>query len=195
MNLQGAPTAFLTAGAGLRDGFNDTAGNGYLRLTNNQQGQKGAVWWDNYSFPSAYGMNISFEYYDFGGNGADGISFILFDASVTTVQMGAYGGSLGYAQSGGENGFAQGYLGIGIDEFGNFATNTDGTTGGISRTPSNVTLRGNENSGYSHLITAETSLYGFNVSGYDRNATDTSHPQFRKIDINLKPRSVRRVLY
>ncbi|RED24829.1 gliding motility-associated-like protein [Flavobacterium cutihirudinis] len=189
MIFGGSPTAFLTGGAGSNDGYNDPIGNGYLRLTSNRTNQKGLVWWDNYSFPSAYGMNISFEYYDFGGSGADGISFILFDAAAPLVTAGAYGGSLGYAQSMWENGFSKGYLGIGIDEYGNFASNNDWKIGGVSQTPSNITLRGDENSGYNHLTTAATSPYGFNVSGYDRNATDASNPQFRKIDISLKPRS------
>lgn len=115
----GEPVAFLTGGAGLRDGYNDANGSGYLRLTNRQGSQKGIVYSDMYSFPSAYGMTITFEYYTHSGNGADGIAFILFDATASPVAVGA-GGSLGYAQRNSETGFSKGYLGIGIDEYGNF---------------------------------------------------------------------------
>lgn len=102
-NIQfgGSPTSFLTGGAGLKDGYNDTEGNGFLRLTNNKAEQRGMIWSDLYAFPSVYGMTISFEYYTHtgnGSNGADGICFVLFDATVPRVTSGAYGGSLGYAQ-------------------------------------------------------------------------------------------------
>src|SRR6187402_2802765 len=112
INFSGSPFAFLTAPS------IDANGSGYLRLTNNSGNQKGFMWTDAIIFPSGYGMQISFEYYTYGGNGADGIAFVLFDALVNNPAPGAYGGSLGYAQRTAENGFQGGYLGIGIDEFG-----------------------------------------------------------------------------
>ena len=190
----GSPKAFLTGGAGLRDGYNDIDGEGYLRLTNKSQQQRGIVWSDLYAFPSKYGMTISFEYYTYGGTGADGIAFILFDATASPVTAGAFGSSLGYAQQTGVDGFSKGYLGIGIDEYGGFASNDGGKTGGSSSgISSNITLRGQGSgtTGYSYLTGAQTTISpnSFNVAGRDRTATDDTKSGFRKIEIVLNPRS------
>ncbi|WP_281235343.1 gliding motility-associated C-terminal domain-containing protein [Flavobacterium gelatinilyticum] len=190
----GSPTAFLTAGAGLRDGYDDPNGSGYLRLTNNQGNQKGVIYSDMYSFPSAYGMTISFEYYTHGGNGADGIAFVLFDATVTTIVPGAFGGSLGYAQRNSETGFPGGYLGIGIDEFGNFSANNEGKSGGVGVLQNNITLRGQGSgtTGYAHLTSVQTSTLAtspFNIAGGNRAATTTASTGFRKVSIKLTPRT------
>ncbi|WP_337967842.1 T9SS type B sorting domain-containing protein [uncultured Flavobacterium sp.] len=191
----GSPTAFLTGGAGSKNGYNDLNGSGYLRLTNSSADQRGVVWSDLYAFPSAYGMTISFEYYSHSGSGADGIAFILFDATASPISVGSYGGSLGYAQNSSNNGFSKGYLGIGIDEYGSFGMSSDGKNGGAPffRKQSAVTLRGagNEQTGYPFLTTTTTteSPYLFNVSGNDRNATDQTKAGFRKIEIILKPRT------
>lgn len=91
----------------------------------------------------------------------------LLDAAGTDPKVagqfaiGAYGGSLGYAQktaaSGAVladiNGVSKGYLGIGLDEYGNFAaasegriggypTTTNGSTSNTALVPQSVTLRG-----------------------------------------------------
>ncbi|RKR10332.1 gliding motility-associated-like protein [Flavobacterium sp. 90] len=198
-NIQfgGSPAAFLTAGAGSKDGFIDSDGDGYLRLTSNRSNQQGMIWSDLYAFPSFYGMTISFEYYTHGGNGsngADGICFILFDATTPRVTPGAYGGSLGYAQQNSAmNGFSGGYLGVGIDEYGNFAAKSEGKSGGTPQITSNsIVLRGQGSgiTGYPYLTSAQTiaSPYLFNIPGKDRTATDNSKDGFRKLEIILKPR-------
>ncbi|MFC0078248.1 hypothetical protein ACFFLS_14450, partial [Flavobacterium procerum] len=187
ISFGGTPTAFLTAPS------IDVNGNGYLRLTNNNGNQKGIVWSDSYAFPSAYGLNISFEYYTYGGNGADGIAFVLFDATVATVTPGAFGGSLGYAQRNTETGFPGGYLGIGIDEYGNFSANNEGKLNGAGVLPSNITLRGQGSgtSGYPYLTHSQTTALSpsFNVAGGNRAATTSASAGFRKVNIKLSPRS------
>ncbi|NQD37288.1 MSHA biogenesis protein MshQ [Permianibacter sp. IMCC34836] len=91
-------------------------------------------------------VQLSFLLHDYGGNGADGIAVILSDATVTP-QPGGYGGSLGYAQltATSKNGFAGGWLGVGLDEYGNFLNTGEGRGNG-SGTPAascnnNSTLR------------------------------------------------------
>lgn len=107
---------------------NDTVGNGALRLTPSEQWRVGGIVSD-FTFPTNEGVDITFTTYTWGGNGADGMTFFLADGS-RPPSLGASGGSLGYSCSN-ENpifsGVNGGYLGIGIDEWGNFVngSNTD----------------------------------------------------------------------
>jgi len=86
---------------------------------------------------------------------ADGLTFFLANASVLTSGFtpGAYGGSLGYAQKTGINGLSGGYLGIGVDEFGNYSNPTEGRVGGTGFVPNAIAVRGpgSGTSGYNYL--------------------------------------------
>ncbi|MBD2715002.1 T9SS type A sorting domain-containing protein [Microvirga sp. STR05] len=136
-------TAYLTDN-GTTGG--DAAGEGYLRLTQSTTYQAGYAI-DNSSFPATQGFSISFEYFAYGGTtpGADGFSVFLIDGSTQTFNIGASGGSLGYAQKTGIPGVSNGYIGIGIDEWGNYSNQTEGRNGGINSgnlTPDAVAIRG-----------------------------------------------------
>ena len=133
-----------TNGATLTSGSIDAAGDGYLRLTNSQMNQSGYVQ-STKSFPSADGLSISFEYFTYGGTGADGITFFLYDATAMPFNIGTFGGSLGYAQNAGLPGVSKGFLALGLDEFGNFSNPTAGRVGGPGRIASSVVLRGDGN--------------------------------------------------
>ena len=84
-----------------------------------------------------------------------------------TPAAGAYGGSLGYAQRDAPtNGFAGGWLGIGIDEYGNFANPTEGRSGGPGFTVDSVTVRGSGSgtTGYAYHRTSGTLSPGIDQS-------------------------------
>ncbi|MCH8499965.1 MAG: MshQ-like protein [Marinobacter sp.] len=86
---------------------------------------------------------LEFDYFAYGGTRADGVAITLSDAAVSP-QPGSFGGALGYAQrDDGTPGFAGGWLGIGLDEYGNFPRAAEGRVGGTGTTVAqNVSLRG-----------------------------------------------------
>ncbi|MBU1255194.1 MAG: DUF6701 domain-containing protein [Pseudomonadales bacterium] len=109
-------------------------------------------------------VRVTFKYYGYGGNGADGIALILSDAS-RTPQPGGYGGSLGYAPNN-SDGFAGGWIGIALDEYGNYSDPSEGRTLGPGFRPDSVVIRGSGEgrSDYRYLTGVEASS-GIDVSG------------------------------
>lgn len=102
-------------------------------------------------FPAANNLvTIEFDHYAYGGNGADGMAVVLSDAKVTP-QPGAFGGPLGYGFKPGVNGFAGGWLGVGIDEYGNFSGEGGATNKGQRRQSVVVRGSGSGTSGYNYL--------------------------------------------
>jgi hypothetical protein len=103
----------------------DTSGNGALRLTNNSGDQVGAVF-DQTSLPTSEGLDVTLDTYQYNGTGADGIVFTLAAADPSNptppTVTGPFGGDLGYAANtiSGAPGIPDGYLGIGLDVYGNF---------------------------------------------------------------------------
>ncbi|WP_240778405.1 DUF6701 domain-containing protein [Shewanella polaris] len=95
-------------------------------------------------------VSIEFDHFAYDGNGADGIALVLSDGSITP-QAGAYGGPLGYGARSNENGFAGGWLGFGIDEYGNFSR--EGGPSGPGRRRQSVAIRGSGTgtAGYPYL--------------------------------------------
>jgi len=121
-------------------------------------------------FPAAGNLvQVVFQHYAYpNSGGADGIVTIFSDAKVNPVAGGS-GGSLGYAQySGNIAGFAGGWLGVGLDEYGNFSSASENRYQGPGQQPNSVTIRGPSNSFYSSG-TASTYAAGYpyltNTSG------------------------------
>jgi hypothetical protein len=182
----------------------DTVGNGVLRLTNASNDQASFVIY-NSGVPNNAGISISFDFFAYGGNntanpglpaGADGISFFLIDGTQSPTVAGAFGGSLGYAQkiASGIPGIAGGYVGIGLDEFGNFSNPTDGggplqRSGGPGLIPDSVAVRGQGTgtTGYTYLTgTGSLTANG----GIDNvGATDRTLAQ-RRARIDITPAGV-----
>lgn len=140
----------------------DAAGSGYLRLTNNTTFQSGFAIYDT-PISSSAGLDVAFDMLQYGGTGADGISFFLIDGSANPTVPGSYGGSLGYSSDTVSSGagIVGGYVGVGFDVFGNFSDPNYGT-GGPGMAPNSIVIRGSEASGYQYIsgVAASGSLSG-----------------------------------
>ena len=159
---------------------------GYLRLTNNTGNNAKAATVPGI-FPAAGNyISVEFQQYAYNGSGADGIAVTLSDYSVPAVP-GAYGGSLGYAQKTGINGFAGGWVGVALDEYGNYENASEGRIGGISAStlyPQSVGVRGSGTgtTGYPWLGGATSLSPGID----NRTSTTPSYGYFYQVIVDAR---------
>jgi len=157
----------------------DPIGNGALRLTNGYPygyAQNGAIV-SATPFPAGQGVQVTFKTVTYRGNsgggakdGADGISFYLMDGS-QTPSLGAWGGSLGYTCSNTNtpyDGLVGGYLGLGIDEYGNFLNQYDNTAPGYGYVPGRIGLRGAGNVSWAYLNANYPAFYPTTLTSAQR---------------------------
>jgi uncharacterized repeat protein (TIGR01451 family) len=107
---------------------------GYLQFTDATNNLAGNILY-NRPIPASAGVIATFEQWQYGGNGADGISFFLVDGSTQLTRTGGTGGSLGYAQHFQEVGVLGAYVGLGLDAFGNFYNDTENRGFGCTQKP------------------------------------------------------------
>ena len=173
----------------------DPVGNGALRFTNGFPGgyaQNGAIV-SNFTFPTGQGLHVTFTTTTYRGDsggagkdGADGISFYLMDGA-QPAGIGAWGGSLAYSCSNSNtphDGLIGGYLGLGIDEFGNFLNGTklepgyaggnvatgDNTALGYGYHPGRIGLRGAGSVAFSTLHALNSAYYPATLSAANQQA-------------------------
>ena len=152
-------------------------------------------------FRSQFGLSISFDFFAYNGTAADGLTFFLLNANANPTQSGSFGGSLGYAQRATEGatpepGLLGGYVGIGFDEFGNFANDIEGRGSGSDPTctpspfgqlvPDSVTVRGSGTgqTGYCYIANSGTL-----AAGIDNNTVTNRAAARRTARITLTPGS------
>ncbi|GAA2263803.1 hypothetical protein GCM10010232_64670 [Streptomyces amakusaensis] len=164
---------------------------GWLRLTSAASSQAGA-WEMNDSFSTSLGIVAEFTYATYGGTTfdgrrGDGLAFFLADGTAPNG-TGAPGGSLGYACGGGppncnRSGVPGAFLGIGVDEFGNFSSGQVGN-GGPGSQPNRIVLRGGGNgtTGY---------RYGTAVNGPGGTVETSGRGDYRTVRVTVMPRSGR----
>ena len=175
----------------------DPEGLGTLRLTSNATFQAAFVIYDN-PISATEGLRVTFDYFAYNrgtvlfpgdtiAQGADGLSFFLIDGTATPTKAGGYGGSLGYAQNtnldGTVPGIVGGYLGIGLDEFGNYSSSVaGGKVGGfLDRKPDTVALRGSESTSYNFLGSQSVAI------GIDEPSLSTRTNARRRVQVTLSP--------
>jgi type IV pilus assembly protein PilY1 len=194
----------LVGGQGLTNTTADPAGQGALRFTNGYPygyRENGGIVFAT-PFPTGQGVSITFKTVTYlgnsggaGGDGADGISFFLMDSSqlntstITGVSsgngngLGAWGGSLGYSCSNSNtpyNGLNGGYLGLGIDEYGNFLNGTTNTLGetGTSATGDNTASGGGYQPGRIGLRGAGNVSWNTLTGAYGSNPNNSAMPYY-----------------
>jgi type IV pilus assembly protein PilY1 len=123
-------------------GPQDAVGQGALRLTPAANTQTGAILSGFAPFPLSQGIQVTFTTYTYGGtadgpanNGADGLTFFLTDGSAPVPKTtGASGGAMGYDCSNTNDqaeGMANAYIGLGVDEWGNYLNPGDNGRNGV----------------------------------------------------------------
>jgi len=138
--------------------------------TNNSNGAKyghdeGGAIISSTPFDATNGVQITFKTVTYRGDsggtqgdGADGISFFMIDGSVAP-SIGSAGGSLSYSCSNPGNlnghptvdGVTGAYIGLGIDEYGNFLNAPDNTASGFGQQGNRIGLRGAGNVSWRYL--------------------------------------------
>lgn len=133
-----------------------------VQLTPASSSQFGGLFINGRSFTSVNGLHVEFEYEMKGGTPlsgtyGDGLSFFLYDGAVASPVIGSPGAGLGYAYNRAKDQYASfrkagltgAYLGIALDEFGNFKSKrfqgesrVNGIAGSWSTATSHITLRG-----------------------------------------------------
>ena len=193
--------------SGVSNTGNTYTSDGWLRLTNNRMSQATNIL-NNVAFPATTGFQVTFDYRQSGGmeyTGAnakyrtgDGIAMYLVDGS-NSISVGADGNGLGYANGGDGGcqtpGVKGGYLGLGLDVYGNFASpekgNYEGTHGDL---PTAITLRGSGpgscNSGpataqYPYIDGVDADLWTGSAS--DTNDPATYNSDYRRVMISVQP--------
>jgi hypothetical protein len=185
-----APGWVLGGSAILTSGGADPAGSGWLRLTDDGPTAEVGSAYLSTAFSSAAGVRLSFDYTSWGGGGADGSSFFLWDGSIP-FSVGQSGGSLGYANGCGTPGVNAGYVGIGLDEYGNDANAFDNCHNGgdgVTFQPFNqqVGIRGSALNGYAWLtgsgLLSQSLSFPFTTA-----RPDQAGPNFRHVTMTITP--------
>ncbi|MEG4403606.1 DUF4347 domain-containing protein, partial [Microcoleus sp. MON2_D5] len=182
-------------------GTGDPRGSGTLRLTSNNFDEAAFVIYNN-PISATEGLRVTFDFFAYNRGtvvdqqnnllGADGISFFLIDGTATPTQAGGFGGSLGYAQNnrgGIVPGIVGGYLGVGLDEFGNYSASQSGAGGRVNTNAAApggfladaVGLRGSQSTSYNFLTSTVV------PGGIDNKDTSIRTEAKRSVQVTLFP--------
>jgi hypothetical protein len=124
----------------------DAPGEGALRLTSNATNSNGYILY-NYQIPTADGFDVTYNAYQYDGDGADMITFFMTNGSDSLTKIGPLGGAGGFDfGTGGDcptndpavgpnsecSGLPDGVVGIALDAWGNYSYQFNDTQTGSS---------------------------------------------------------------
>lgn len=167
----GAGSVYLTSGSV------DKPGEGWLRLTEAAINNQSTILSAN-TFSADQGLQLGFQFVIWGGGepGGDGMSVFLLDAAAD-MRGAAGGGGLGYCKGAG------GWLGLGLDAYGNFAASTPDCAGGPGLSPQSVVIRGPLSAGNPFI--GGVSI----VKGLVSDNTAKQRPMAREVQLELTPKA------
>ena len=159
-----------------------------LQLTTADTSKEGGLVYKS-SVPSSLGLDVTFNSYQYAGTGADGIVFFLAasdptNASASPITLGPFGGHLGYSadQSSSTPGLTNGYLGFGLDAFGNYSNSAYAGSScdeSLPAIPESVVVRGpgDGTAGYCLLQTQQLSS----------STLDSANPTSVPVEVAVNP--------
>jgi hypothetical protein len=171
-----------------------------LQLTPDDFSKEGGLVYSS-SVPASGGLDVTFDSYQYSPptdppvatTGADGIVFFLAasdptNASASPITLGPFGGHLGYSDDPTGNttpGLTNGYLGFGLDAYGNYSNDNFANTACGEKqgfTPQSVAVRGpgNGTTGYC-LLQSKQATDG------TLNTEDTTEPQAVPVEVAVNP--------
>jgi hypothetical protein len=123
----------------------DPAGSGVLRLTQASDLQVGTAYYTT-AVPLNQGLRFTFDAYLWGGDGVDGLSFILTSTDPANpsqpASQGGAGYGLGYMKSDVGNGVPNGYLGFGLDSLGSYSSAVPAGCSSVTTSGAAYAIRG-----------------------------------------------------
>ena len=176
----------------------DGIGQGALQVTAPAGGNIAMVVNKN-KISTAQGLQITFDYYSFNYNyrAADGFALFLTDASQPLpTNYGGSGGGVGYSNVNGSTGIANGYLAVGLDEYGNMSVpqasgGGTGAAGGPGQVPETLAVRGAASQDYLYLGGATNSSNVAASLPFKWDQGGTSRPALpRTVRVTLTPQGL-----
>lgn len=170
------PTSWVLGGSAmLTASVMDAEGEGWLRLTDPSGNQTGYALLDE-ALDACGGLAFSFDYAAYSGSGAYGIGAWLIDGAIdaSSFAIGNSNGHLGYV------GLASAYLGVGIDEYGDFSSAT-----GLGTAADAITLAGSADDDWAAL--ASTGASGVSAWDSGRSRPSVESDDYRQLFVVLEP--------
>jgi hypothetical protein len=150
----------------------DASGKGALELTTSAAVQTGLALFTT-PLSTTTGLQITFTDAAFNGTGGNGMALVLTDASAALpTAAGGSGQALGYEPGGGA-GIANAYLGVGLDEYGQFSQGG----GGPGKVPESIAVRGAASTSYQYI--AGSGPLGFSLDSPSSTTRPASAPTVR----------------
>lgn len=142
----------------------DAAGQGALRLNNNNYGEATFVLYGT-PLATSQGVMTTFDEFSYmndgSGNIGEGMTLLVVDGAASPTAPGGQGGSMGYAPqlstTPAQPGLAGAWAGVGIDDYSYWSAAVEGKTGGPGFVLNTVAVRGAASNNWAYLVGYQSS--------------------------------------